>query len=200
MNDDEMLTAMRSSLTAVKESLTDVRMDRSADTITGRARRRRLGRGLSAAGAAGVALGVGLAVAFSGGQQGTRPVHVNLDAWSVDTTSSGQVNVTIRDLKDPALLRQTLAEAGVPAIVTSGEVCGTGKSLPQMKQVLIHTVRDVDGTVFTIDPAAMPSGSELSFGRVSDGPPSTFAHLWFVNLISKDGHVTCAPAHIKTGN
>jgi hypothetical protein len=50
-------------------------------------------------------------------------VHVNLDAWSVNTTASGQVTVTIRDLKDPALLRQTLAEAGVPAIVTSGEVC-----------------------------------------------------------------------------
>jgi DNA-directed RNA polymerase specialized sigma24 family protein len=30
----------RSSLTAVKESLTDVRMDRSADTIAARARRR----------------------------------------------------------------------------------------------------------------------------------------------------------------
>jgi hypothetical protein len=196
MNDDEMLIAMRGSLTAVKESLTDVRLDRSADAIAARARRRRLGRGLSGAGAAGVALGVGLAVALSGGQQGVRPVHVNLDAWSVNTTSSGQVNVTIRDLRDPALLRQTLADAGVPAIVTSGEFCGTGKSLPDAKQVLTRAGRDAEGTIFAINPAAMPPGSELTLGTTSDGP--AIAVAW--SLISKSGHVTCSQAHIQTGN
>jgi hypothetical protein len=188
---------MRSSLTAVKESLTDVRMDRSADTIAARARRRWLGRGLSGAGAAGVALGVGLAVTFSGGQQGVRPVHVNLDAWSVNTTSSGQVNVTIHELQDTSLLRQTLADAGVPAIVTSSEICGTGKSMPQMKQVVTRSARDVDGTaVFTINPAAMPPGSELTFGTTSAGDVSAVG--W--GLISKDGHLTCSPFHIKLGN
>jgi hypothetical protein len=128
MNDDEMLATLRSSLTGVKESLTDVHLDRSADAIRARARGRRLRRGLAGAAAGGTALGVGLVLAAGGGAGTTaRSVHVNLDAWSVNTLSSGLVYVDIRELREPGLLRQTLARAGVPAIVTFGEFC-TGAS------------------------------------------------------------------------
>ncbi len=123
MNDDDMLAAMRSSLTRVKDSIADVHLDRQPEAITARARARRLRRGLSGAGAAGTALGIGLALTLPGGSAPARSVHVNLAAWSVNTTSAGLVDITIRDLKDPALLRQALADAGVPAMVTFGKVC-----------------------------------------------------------------------------
>ena len=74
-----------------------------------------------------------------------------------------------------------------------------GKYLAQTEQVLLNTVRYVDGTIYTIDPAAMPPGSELSFGRISAGS-HTSTDVWFLALICKDGHLTCAPAQIKTGN
>jgi hypothetical protein len=195
MNDDEMLTAVRGSLTDVKDSLIDVRMDQPAGAIVARARRRRLGRGLSGVGAASLALGVGLAVAFSGGQPSVQPVHVNLDAWSVDSTSSGRVTVTIHELRDPTLLGRTLAAAGIPAIVTTGRLCGTGKSLPGTSVILARGDGKAGGTVLIINPTAMPTGSELTLGTTSAGSRAP-AVLWA--LVSKDGAVTCAQARLKT--
>jgi hypothetical protein len=191
MNDDDMLAATRSSLTSVKDSLTDVHMNERPEAIMARARGRRMRRGLPVAGAGGLALGVGLALALSGGSPaapggslaspggslaapggspGARAVHVNLAAWSVNTTSDGLVNVTIRELKDPAGLGKTLADAGVPVKVTSGRVCASADEarLPQV-------VRKLPGTgdvVLTINPKAMPAGTELviGIGRFGSGP------------------------------
>ena len=170
MNDDDTLAAMRSSLTSVKDSLADVHMDQPPGAITARARARRLRRGLAGAGAGGLALATGLALALSGGPPAARAVHVNLDAWSVDTTPAGLVDVTIRELTDPARLRQALADAGVPAVLTFGTVCtATSGDLPQLPQVL-HKENGGSGVVLTIDPAAMPAGSELVIGVVAQGP------------------------------
>ena len=178
MNDDDMLAAMRSSLTSVKDSLTDVHMDRPPEAITARARTRRLRRALPGISAAGLALGLGLALtlpggqpAASGGPTAARTVHVNLAAWSVNTTSAGQVNVTIRQLKDPARLGQTLALAGVPVVLTSGRVC-TSTAGDVSKVVRKHA--DPRDVFLTITPAAMPAGTELviGIGTLHDGPRS----------------------------
>jgi hypothetical protein len=169
MNDDEMLATMRSSLTGVQETLTDVHLDRSADAIRNRARGRRLRRGLAGAGAGGMALGVGLALAVGGGSgTNTRSVHVDLDAWSVNTLSTGLVYVDIRQLREPVLLRQTLAKAGVPAIVTFGEFCtgASGGDAGNLQQVLGKTALGGEPKL-TINPAGIPAGSELSIGIVS---------------------------------
>jgi hypothetical protein len=114
MNDNKLLTAMRSSLTGVKDSLTDVHMDCPVSATTGRAR-------------AAVALGAGLSFTLTAGPAASRSVHVNLDAWSVNTTSTGQVELTVRELQDQALLEQTLANAGVPAIVKLRRVLRGGR-------------------------------------------------------------------------
>ena len=170
MNDEDMLAAMRSSLTSVKDSLTGVHMAQPPEAITARARARRLRRGLSGAGAGSLALAIGLALAWPGGPPAARAVHVNLDAWSVNTTSAGLVDVTIRELKDPAQLRQALADAGVPAILTFGKVCtATSGDLPQLPQVL-NKEKGGGGVFLTINPAAMPAGSELVIGVVAKGP------------------------------
>jgi hypothetical protein len=155
MNDEEILATLRSSLTGVKESLSDVRLDRSADAIRGRARGRRLRRGLAGAGAGGTALGVGLALAVGGGSgTSARSVHVNLDAWSVNTLPGGLVYVDVRELQDPALLRQTLARAGVPAIVTFGDFCtgASGGDAGNLQQVLGKSGAGGEPKL-TIDPA-----------------------------------------------
>ena len=193
MNDDDVLAAMRSSLTSVKDSLADVHMEQPPEAITARARARRLRRGLSGVGAGGLALAIGLALALSGGPSAARAVHVNLDAWSVNTTPAGLVDVTIRELTDPARLRQALADAGVPAMLTFGKVCtATSGDLPQLPQVL-HKEKGGDGVLLTINPAAMPPGSELVIGVVAEGPQRGLAAGF--GLITDGSPLACQAPH-----
>jgi hypothetical protein len=135
MHDDDTLAATRSSLASIKDSLTDVHMDRPPEAIIAQARGRRLRRGLAGISAGGLALGIGLALTLSSNPSAARTVHVNLEAWSVNATSAGLVKVTIRQLKDPARLSQTLADAGVPVRLTFGRVCSpVSGDLPQLPQ------------------------------------------------------------------
>lgn len=176
MNDDDMLAAMRSSLTGTKDALTHVHMDQRPEAIMARARGRRL-RGVAGVGTGGLALGIGLALSLSGGMSvasgghpgasssspAARAVHVNLAAWSVNTSPNGLVKVTIHELKDPARLAKTLADAGVPVVLTSGHVCASSDDQLQVSQV----VRKLPGRgdlVITINPKAMPAGTELVIG------------------------------------
>jgi hypothetical protein len=195
LNDDETLAALRSSLTGVTESLTDVRLDRPAGAILARARRRRLRRGLAGAGAGGLALGVGLALAVGGSPGATaRSVHVNLDAWSVDTQSNGLVYLDVRELVDPARLRQTLASAGVPATVTFGEFCtgAPGGNDGNLQQVLGKAAVGGEPKL-TINPAGIPAGSELSIGIFSvsfskHGVPALHAAF---GLVKEGSRLSC---------
>lgn len=185
MNDEDMLAAMRNSLS---DSLAGVHMTRPAAAITTRARRRLLRRGATGLGTVALAAGLGLAL-VPGSQAAGHPVHANLAAWSVNTTSGGLIEVTIRELKDPALLRATLAAAGVHALVTFDEVCypRSGGGLPQIQQVLGHqtTSREI---VLTINPAAMPAGTELTIGMMRpDGGITTTAFA----LIKDGTPLTC---------
>jgi hypothetical protein len=176
MNDEDMLAAMRSSLTGTKDALTHVQMDPRPEAIMARARSRRLRRGLPGVGAGVLALGIGLALSLSGGHLAgsggspiasggsgsPRVVHVNLAAWSVNTSPTGLVKVTIRELKDPAGLSKTLADAGVPVVLTSGKVCTSGDEL-QVSRV-VRKLPGPGGLVIKINPKAMPAGTELVIG------------------------------------
>jgi hypothetical protein len=198
MDDDEMLAALRTSLTGAKESLTDVRLDRSAGAIRARARGRRLRRGLAVAGAGGTALGVGLALAAGGAGPSAPSVHVNLDAWSVNTLSGGLVYVDIRELREPALLRQTLARAGVPAIVTFGEFCtgASGGDTENLQQVIGKS--PLGGGKLTINPRGIPAGDELSIGIVADPRQGGFNNSF---ALVKDGsRLTCGNPATEAGN
>jgi hypothetical protein len=202
MNDDEMLATLRSSLTGVKESLTDVHLDRSADAIRARARGRRLRRGLAGAGAGGVALGVGLALAAGGGSgtAAARSVHVNLDAWSVNTLSSGLVYLDVRQLQQPALLRQTLARAGVPAIVTFGEFCTetAAGNTANLQQILGKGALGGQPRL-TINPAAIPAGSELSIGIVSASKRGVKGLDAAFGLVKEGARLTCGNPGTEPG-
>jgi hypothetical protein len=172
MNDDEIMAVLR----AAKESLTDVHMTRTADSIAARATSRRRRRALSSAGAGALAAGVGLGVAFSGTSGVTtassaKSVHINLAAWSVNTTTAGTVQLAVREFSDPALLQQTLAQAGVPAAITVGQVCEASNSdqPPAGSGPIITAAKGGGDITFTINPAQMPAGTELSIGVLNPG-------------------------------
>jgi len=186
---------MRNSL---RGSPLGVHMTQPVSAITTRARKRHLRRGATGFGAVAVAAGLGFAL-VPGGQAtpavaAGRPVHANLAAWSVNTTSSGLIDVTIRELSDPALLRAALAAAGVPALVTFGEMCyAKSGGLPQIQQVLGHKTTG-DELVLTINPAAMPAGSELSIGVMQiHGDDSVTAF----GLIKDGTRLTCGPGIVR---
>jgi hypothetical protein len=192
MNDNDMLATVRSSLTGVKDSLTDVRMDRPPEAITARARARLLRRGLSGAAVAGTALGLSLALAA--GPAAPRSVHVNLAAWSVNTTPAGLVDITIRELKDPALLRQTLAGAGVTAVVNLGRLCTPESTVRGGEHVLVEANGGRGGPVeLRVNPAEMPAGSELVISIF--GPSkATGGELRSGWALAKDGSpLDCGP-------
>jgi len=197
MDDDEMLATLRTSLTGARDSLTDVRLDRSADAIRARARGRRLRRSLAVAGAGGTALGVGLALTAGGAGTSAPSVHVNLDAWSVNTLSNGLVYVDVRELREPALLRQTLARAGVPAIVTFGEFCAgaPGGDTANLQPVLGKS--PLGGGKLTVNPRAIPAGDELSIGIVAAPHQGGFSNSF---ALVKDGsRLTCGNPGAESG-
>ena len=99
--------------------------------------------------------------------------------------------VDIRELREPGLLRQTLARAGVPAIVTFGEFCtgASGGDSRNLQRILGKS--PIGGGKLTINPAAIPAGSELSIGITqaskhgAEGFSNSFA------LVKEGSRLTC---------
>jgi hypothetical protein len=159
MNDDELITLVR-------EQRTMVPMTTPVDEIIGRGRavraRRRVPRLAGAlAAAAGAAAAVALLV------PGTRPAATQLTAWTVTRQADGNVDVTIRQLSDPAGLAAALHGAGVPAYVAfAGPVPARCAQYPvsQSRQQAIYQFQPGDGSVaLVIDPSAIPGGAGLFF-------------------------------------
>jgi hypothetical protein len=185
MNDDEVLTAVR-------ESLSRFGLDTSlGDTVRrGRALRRRR-RALGAAGVAGAAALVAVAAvtaagvgrpadaptsAASGTPRSGQPTGSGavLDAWSVTVGPGDTVMVTIRQLYDPAGLQRTLRADGVPARVEfqPGETTDTpplprGCAAPAMSdeananlqgKILGMPANAGAGIALTIHRGAIPAG------------------------------------------
>src|SRR6516162_6549728 len=108
-------------ITAVRESFTGVRSATGVDRIENRGRALRTRR--RAAGLAGaVAVGAAAAVAVTAlGPAGHQPSHqggIQLAAWTVVRQADGTIEVTLRQLRDPAGLQRTLRADGLPAAVT----------------------------------------------------------------------------------
>lgn len=159
MNDDELITLVR-------EQRTGVPMTTPVDEIIGRGRavraRRRVPRMAGAlAAAAGAAAAVALLV------PSTRPAATQLTAWTVTRQADGNVDVTIRQLSDPAGLAAALHGAGVPAYVAfAGPVPARCAQYPvsQSQQQAIYQFQPGDASVaLVIDPSAIPDGAGLFF-------------------------------------
>ncbi|HEX3492898.1 MAG TPA: hypothetical protein VHU92_26380 [Streptosporangiaceae bacterium] len=109
MNDDQLTTAVRQSVSGVHMSV-------PAEDIISRARTIRARRRIPAAAAAlTVAAGAALAVALPSAPG--HPAPAQLTAWTVARKPGGAVRVTIREMRDPAGLQARLRADGIPATI-----------------------------------------------------------------------------------
>jgi hypothetical protein len=196
MNDDDLLGLVRDRMARARDDLGSVRMERPVSAVLHRAGRRRLRHRLYGAGAGAgtlaVALAVGLGAAGAGAgagtatATGTSAVHVNLDAWSVNTGADGSVTLLIRQLRDKAGLEQALAAAGIPAVVIFGGSClyeDFGSASEKIRKLLGFPKRGVTDVTserggITLYPAGIPSGDdaiiEIRYGADGKVSGSTF--------------------------
>ncbi len=143
MNNDDLITAMRESVTGVHTTTGLEQIVRRGRAI--RARRRIPGLAGTPAVAAGAILAV--AALTPAGHQADHQATAQLAAWTVTKLADGNVSVTIRELKDPAGLQSTLRADGVPASVTfqsqRNPACRAypgGKPEPQLVTALLTRV------------------------------------------------------------
>jgi len=165
MNDDELTTA-------VKASVTDVHMTIPADQIISRShaiRNRRRIPGL-AAGMAVVAAALLAVTALLPGHSATVRPGIHLSAWTVVKHADGTVYVRINQLRDPAGLQRKLRAEGVPASVVFGnppnvqpEPCqwyhGNHAGLLPKVVPSIAPGQPPGHAILAIDPSALPAGA-----------------------------------------
>ncbi len=164
MNDDELITAVR-------KSVTDVHMNIPAEQIVNRSRTIRARRRIPGA-AAALAIVAGAALAGTTLLPSSHPASAQLAAWTVARQPDGAITVTIRELSDPAGLQSTLRADGVPAGVTFSDqenpACrrypsGGGTDFLGKAVSLRPEGRS---TVMIIHPSALPSGAGLQLASM----------------------------------
>jgi hypothetical protein len=103
----------------------------------------------------------------SSGHQPGHPVSARLAAWTVARQASGDIDVTINQLQDPAGLQSMLRADGLPVNVSFSGAPLSASCRPY------DTTRDVLGAVvqlsssggspsFVIDPSALPAGTGVA--------------------------------------
>jgi hypothetical protein len=113
-------------------------------------------------------MGAALAIGLSGiaGSAGRAPAQARLAAFSIVSNADGTTTLTLSNpggLRDPNVVRQALAQHGIPAIVTVGELCTTRVPLSAPGAVALQ------GQSIVFNPAAMPAWLKVSIGYVPDG-------------------------------
>jgi hypothetical protein len=175
MNDDELITAVRESVTGVHMAIPEEQILRRSRTI--RARH----RVPAAAGTLAVVAVAGLAVSAltPSGHQSDHPVNARLAAWTVARQTGGDIDITIHQLRDPAGLQSTLRADGLPVNVSFSGAPSSAACQPYdaSRHALGAVVRfsSTDGSAhFVIHPSALPSGTGLSiYDNIRAGAPSS---------------------------
>jgi hypothetical protein len=143
--------------------------------------------GLSAAGVAGASVALGL------GLTGSAPTHatgtIRTAAFTLVSNANGTATLTINPnvLFEPGTLQRDLAQDGIAAKVTAGSFCSSDPALAGVSQVVsVPKIQPGQPATVVIDPAAIPAGTELSFGifQVANGGRA------FITLIDT-GSYTC---------
>jgi hypothetical protein len=165
-----------SNLTSELQRMADgaarqVRPPAAAEIIRQGDRRRRsrtrqsLG-GLSAAGVVGAGVALGLALT------GSAPAHttgtIRTAAFTLVDNANGTATLTINNyvLFEPGILQADLAQDGIQAKVTAGSFCSSDPAPASTSQVVsVPDIQPGEAPTVTIDPRAMPAGTELSFGN-----------------------------------
>jgi hypothetical protein len=185
MNDNNAVDTVRDSLTTARDSLPEVHMTTPLHTIVrhGRARRR-LHSLTGLAGAAVVAAGTVLAVMalLPASHPASHQPRVQLAAWTVVQQPGGIIDVTIRELHDPAGLQAALRADGVPASVSFGNgqqtACRSypgGGFMTSANPALISSVfpPGPPSAAVSIRPSALPSGTGVLLAFLQRSHPQT---------------------------
>jgi hypothetical protein len=162
MNDSELITAVR-------ESVTGVHTATPVEQIIGRGRalrvRRRLPGVAGVLAAAAAAALTATALVPAGHHRADSNPPAELAAWTVVKQPDGDVKVTIRQLRDPAGLQSRLRADGVPAIVTfSGQMNRSCQWYPAgtvLNQIFTSSGSG-SATVMIIHPSALPPGAGVA--------------------------------------
>jgi hypothetical protein len=121
--------------------------------------------GIAVAAAAGAAvLSLGLTGAF-GSAPSRDTGTIRTVAFTLVKHANGTVTLTINQdvLLEPSTLQSDLRQDGIPALVTTGSFCSSNPSPAGFNQAVVAGQQKTAPT-FTINPAAIPAGTELSFG------------------------------------
>jgi hypothetical protein len=166
MNDHELITALR-------EQRGTVPMTIPVEQIISRGRavrtRRRVPRAAAALGAVATAAFAVTAALPSGAPS------AQLAAWTVTRQANGSIQVTIRELRDPAGLQRTLRADGVPAAVSfagqqnpacQGYAYESSQSQRRQQLGSVVTVPANGRDAMVIHPAALPSGAGLAINAL----------------------------------
>jgi hypothetical protein len=175
---DQMIDG--AELRELRDSLSGVAMPErprlEAITARGRARRRHRLSAVAGLSVAGAAAGTALAVGLTGVLGPARtPGTIRTAAFTLVSNSNGTATLTInpKELLDSAALQSDLARYGIPAKVTTGSFCSSDPAPAGFSQVVSShpagpfTATPQNGVhpTITINPAAMPAGTELSIGN-----------------------------------
>jgi hypothetical protein len=198
MNDHEQIND--SALTReLRESLTGITAPQRPplDTITARARAQQRHRltGIAGLSAAGIAAGTALALGLTGvlGSAPARTGTIRTAAFTLVQHANGTATLTINPsvLLEPSTLQSDLQQDGIASMVNTGSFCSSDPIPAGFPQVVSQASGPTSSDVtVTINPAAMPAGTELSFGIFQYSASSTDTELELIDTSS----YTCSSA------
>ncbi len=170
-NDSALTQELRDSLSVLAAP---VRPPLAAITTRGRAHQRRRRAGFAGITATTAAAAVGLSLGLTG-VFGSAPARgtgtIRTTAFTLTMNANGTATLTINPnvLLEPATLQSDLQRDGIPALVTTGSFCSSHPTPAGLMQVMGPAIKPpasvpVPDRTITFNPAAMPAGTELSFG------------------------------------
>jgi len=174
---DQMMGSAQVS--ALRDAISGVAMPErpgiEAIKAMGRAHRRSRASAFAGLSVAGAAAGTALALSLAGALgPGRTPGTIRTASFTLASNSNGTATLIInpKELLDPAALQSDLALYGIPAKVTAGSLCSSDPAPSGFSQIVSSnlagsaTATPQSGVqpTLTIDPTAIPAGTELSVG------------------------------------
>jgi hypothetical protein len=187
MNNEELAAAVKESVGGAHMNIPAEQIVRRSRAIRARRKILALAGGLTAATAVTAAAVLGLTGSF-GSAPAPAAGTIRTTAFTLVKHANGTATLTVNSgvFLEPGTLQRDLQLDGIPAVVTTGSFCSSDPSPAGFSQVV--TGKKNSDTV-TINPAAMPVGTELSFGYFQPSSGQETA----MGLIDTNSH-TCASA------
>jgi len=166
MNDNELSTAVRESVAEIHSATPVARIISRGRSVRARRRIPRVAGTLIVAAGAGLAL----PMLLPSGHPDSHPARIQLDAWTVAKQANGDIDVTIKQLKNPAGLQSTLRADGLPVNVTFSDSASDDFKVVQsascrdydlgldVLNAVFHNTYAASGSALVINPSALPSG------------------------------------------